>query len=279
MAVTEVHLAHIEAEETAVARRYTETWVVRCNAVENGKTILDASGLPQYGDSYSGDSQATVVNRRPVLDAKSPRVWSVTILYDTSSDGSVETGDPITDPPDVVWDWQESTKPLVRDLNNVKVVNTAGERFDPPIVQPEFIGVLRYVRNERTFDIAQAKLYANVVNSDVFWGYSPGLCLMRPWKAEYSRRNNLAFVKITREILFKDTKWDEPIESFGFNESYVDGGTTKLKRIKLPYPNGEDCVNPAPLNAAGAYAGASADAYKIQFKRFNVMPFGPLALT
>lgn len=103
-------------------------------------------------------------------------VWEITLNYSTQA---VEAGrrlapNPLTRPAIRSWGSMEYQRPMVIDYNGTPILNTMGEKFDPPYEETVCCLVLSVKRNEPVFNHNLALYYANTVNNDTFYGAAPG---------------------------------------------------------------------------------------------------------
>jgi hypothetical protein len=127
-------------EETHVYRVQFSNTFARAIEAQNAKGDPDAhDGMPDYTSQLiASDGTATgiyVTKREAKQNKDDKSVWDVFITYSAGSETSKSK------PPTVTGKWNvlTSTNPIARtynimqDTNNLPVVNSSGEPFDPPL--------------------------------------------------------------------------------------------------------------------------------------------------
>lgn len=155
-----------------VNRRYRRTQIVITNDINDGPEVILASGtLPTIGNSYTLgndlDTLAVCIDQQ-VEPTENPFVWRVVSLYDSARVVDLALSNPLNLPAEVSWDFTNYDFALQRDGAGIPLKNSSGERFDPPVTIEDSRPVLRVSRNEASYNQANAILYQNAVNTDVF---------------------------------------------------------------------------------------------------------------
>jgi hypothetical protein len=152
------------------------------------------------------------------------------------------------------------------------MTNSAGQTFDPPIVEdkPIMVGVL--TKNLTTFNLAIARSYSGAVNSDVFCGFAPRYCLLKSWTGERIFESNVWYWRHTFEVWFNDTEWDEDILDQGLG--YLDGGELTAATDPNDYTHGQ----PVRLDGSGGIIASAATASHYRKFRYTEkeLPFSVL---
>ena len=90
-------------------------------------------------------------------------VWNITSHY--APFRPWEHQDPLSRWPRVTFPFRPYREPLLRDINNVPIQNSAKQPFDPPLEEEYFYLCVDIARNVSTFDPTAAWDYKNSVNS------------------------------------------------------------------------------------------------------------------
>lgn len=314
-------------------REYTQIWKVETDSPHDGpKTVKAHPAIPQYGQSYvtnnENDPQAFVNDRNAELidGAENNKLWHVTITFSTATNAnSGQPGPGVVVPPiqeidlapQIEWDSIEHTVPayfayeallynsvtgqLEKNIqprfNNgvVAICNSALDLFDPPIERDEAQLVLRLNRALGSYDGVAYHRYANVLNSDTWYGFPPKSLLMKPIKAVAVFDKGLAYWRVSVEIHvrfdlhFKDV-WDSGVREFltkqdiennpkdhkgkdpGYNHIKNKDGTFVAENVLLD-GKGHALVPP----------GQALDLREMEprlwrFRVERMLPFGPLQL-
>ncbi|GHT26800.1 hypothetical protein FACS18942_04910 [Planctomycetales bacterium] len=76
-------------------------------------------------------------------------------------------------------DVEYKEMPFEKDVRtNAFIVNSAGQKFIPPVSYRKAVTVYSLTRTEYINPIAKSRIYRNVVNSDTWYGAAPGTVLM-----------------------------------------------------------------------------------------------------
>jgi hypothetical protein len=196
-------------------RRYTRVFVVITDdpCITSGD-VGNAGGLPLMfdplivpnnlaADQFFTDAGARVTEIRPREDSENPYRWEVEIHYDSNCpDADQGTPDPLDRAPIYAWDNEVVEEPVVIDLDNNRIMNSAATPFNPPPTRPVAYDVLTITRYERDYP-ANAADFAFATNVDTFMGYDPGLARMDPIKAVPVQENAEDLFKVTYTIRFR----------------------------------------------------------------------------
>lgn len=230
--------------------------------------------LPKMDDYYSIDNEYInglwVESIDPRRSSESPREWDVRIGYSSevektlAGEGQGSNSPSGTTPaaggklaPDplkrrtiinydrvarkqiVEYDWSLDTTPIVPVLIKRAIVNSAGERFDPPL-EDDFYNLLIHVEKHTTvaaYDPKKAADLQGSVNSDVFSfthlgvlrEFPAGTAKLNQWTAEESEEQGIVTLKNKFEIEIQYPNWDWEILNRGSYSVKGDGTHTILK--------------------------------------------------
>lgn len=158
-----------------------------------------------------------------------PFHFRVMVNYDCTLDIDTQTPiSPLLQPPEISLTFAGSNEPIDTDTLGLPITNSAGESFDPPIIKDHSDMVLRYSRNEQTFNMLVAGDYKDAVNSDTFLGFAPGHVLCTVFVSEQMRAANLIYYRVRYEFRIR---YDEvkARDASGDIQTYVFGW---IKRIR-----------------------------------------------
>ena len=102
--------------------------------------------------------------------------WIVVVEYGPYSSlwaGGGPKQNPLLQPIDVSWSQRSQEIVVDIDINGNAIMNTAGDRFDPPLMEDDPRFVLTVIRNEQSFNQSIQVQYRNAINADPFAGYDP----------------------------------------------------------------------------------------------------------
>jgi hypothetical protein len=222
--IAEQEQRHGSADDKAV-REYQRVFVVTCSTLADGPlTVRLAPGIPRIFDSYVGFAGAEVditafcvhIDVRPL----GPFVWQVTARYSSQQDRpqDQQNDNPLLRAPDFEWDAVPEERPLARDENGDDVVNSANERFDPPLQFEDWCPLYIVTRNESSYSPSQTILYQNSVNTDVFQSSAPRTVRLRARKATRRVENGFVFWSVRYEFIFRRDGWDLRILDQGYRD-------------------------------------------------------------
>lgn len=253
------------------------TFLVLVSSVDDPPILAEtADGIPRLGEAYPGYEFLRVSKVDAAVDSTSELVYIVNVDYSNSVSGneSGDTENPLLQPPEISWDFEESNEPVYQDGDGIPILNSAGQTFDPPIELEVADPVLTITRNESSFNAAMAVLYANVVNSDSFWG-PPGQAKMKPITASRGFKNNIYYWRVTYRIVFRP---NYPNGNSGWTRNILDEGRYELKNTAngpqlIPIMNaGAPASDPVLLDGSGSVLAVGSDPI-FRFVRPRRLPF------
>lgn len=210
-------------------RNYTRRFQVMTDDKRVGPLeVIFAPGIPRLYSSYLSfdtneiDFFAICRSVVPVQDADDWQLWSVTCEYDTQSSsefgnvagqpgtigqpgaggGSGAAGDPTQEPPAYEWTSETKEVALVVDIEGDPILNSVGLPFDPPPTTPIAWPVLRYSRNELTYDRDEKAQYFYKTNTTEFLGAGPGKVLCKPITGSSRYIGPYRFFRVNYEFHF-----------------------------------------------------------------------------
>lgn len=181
IAVSEIFEERTGEWGTSEGRNFVRCFLVETNSLLDGPNVAIGSVGINRGDAYTppGNQFEWDLNsyaNRLSATLQDPLWWRVTIEYGPYSSlfaGGGPTQNPLLMPIDVSWSVSAHEYPADVDINGNAILNTAGDPYDPPLVEEEKRHILTVVRNEASYDPSLDQVYENAINSDDFAGYAP----------------------------------------------------------------------------------------------------------
>lgn len=234
---------------------FTRTFLVTTNSVSDGPiTVSYAAGVPadfstwRYGTeehewAYLKKKDAKRYDHSPALGEY---YWWVTCQYETSDEE--ENDDPLSDPPKISYDWEETEELLKGDYTpytsalegkqgpHDAVRNSAGEIFSEQPTRPVTHQIIRVTRNEHIATDLKGlfSAYENTVNKEIWKGYG-GRSLRLRIKADVEYRDKgenpkrkEPYLKVTYEFVHRRDKWDLQLLDHGSYYLDLPNSTDKL---------------------------------------------------
>lgn len=206
-------------------REYMRTFQVLTDSVYTSQLLVreaTAFGLPAMfagyisADGSEFDTYALVSRISARQDEENGFLWNVEVQYSTQANDPDRVIDPVTgqpiddpllEPQEIEWSFQQFQKPLERDLDNIAIASSAGGKFDPAIVVDDSRLVVRITKNEPTFIVAVAILYQDAVNDDWFFGSAPGTAKIASLRGVKQSKYGRVYYQNTYEIHFRREGW------------------------------------------------------------------------
>lgn len=175
--------------------------------------------------------------------------------------------------------WGNATYQLAadRDRNGDPILNTAGLRFEPPLVVDGNRPILRIVRNEPFFDPAIAAQFSDAVNEFAFFGEDPKTWKCKPILAEleFNRDCGTAdgyYYVVTYEFEYNRETWVQHVLEQGLRELDSSGNRVPITENGLPV------TEPVPLDADGHKLAASGTPIYTDWEVYPLVDFALLNL-
>jgi hypothetical protein len=154
-------------------RSYYETYIVRTNsALDDGRVVEGANGLPPMGQQYPEDAGAVVTERDPQQIDDHDYVWEVYVAYTSPPAGQYPGTGAVISVEDRVplHYWTSRTYRVfpTEDLDGKPFTNSAGDFYDPPPPMLKHNRVLTILLSALTHNEAIADAYLDSTNTDAF---------------------------------------------------------------------------------------------------------------
>ena len=202
--------------------------------------------------------------------------WTVTAEYSSALEMNE---DPTQDAMQIRVYTEQFQKPAVFDKDGNKIVNSAGDPFDPPLMMDDSRRVISLVRNVAAYP-SWVLTYQDAVNSDTFTvrgiTYAVGVGKVQSVSISDAQvRNGYPFYTLEVLIHLQKNGWILQPLDVGFRE--LDYAGTSLINILNPGDN-ERPSAPVPLDGAGRALDnpSTTNNVLLSFPVYNTQPFSVL---
>jgi hypothetical protein len=259
--VREQFLGREGSGDSKAQREYKRWWKVGVDSLlYDAYTILTAPGLPLLFSVYVGsDGVVDPLGARLhkyTSEHADDFVWHVTAHYSNQPrantgrgrDGTEQAGDknPLNRPTEISSDGVTFEKPIDFTPDGVAIVNSVGERFDPPVTRDDVRRTFLFVRVEAQPN-PLADTYKDVVNSDTWLGRPPGTAKLGMIKEQRADENGQLFWKVSYPISVDLDGWDARTMDVG--TKWLDAAGTSHQVFRDAYDH--DISGQQPLNGEG----------------------------
>ena len=264
------------------AREYTKTFIVKTNSTGDGPlTIMRDPRLPQRwrtiyatGNEIDLGAICTDVNPKQIDDdGQGNSIWEVPCQFaKATKESQEEEENPLLRPAEVSWDGATYQDRLEYDLDGHAILNAAGDPYEEGLVVDRTRQILSITRNELRYDYELAQSYADVLNSDTFYGRAAGSAKMTMPKS--SR-------KVEGKWIYWQTRYEIHFSRLGWSFLKLNQGPHYLDEDGVKKPNTMDGVattKPVLLAADGTKLADEADPIFNTFVGYPSLAFAPLAL-
>jgi hypothetical protein len=128
------------------------------------------------------------------------------------------------------------------------IVNAAGDPFDPPATRLNYLPVVRFIRNEATFDAVKAITYGNTLNKTMWNGLYAKQVWLKPIEATHEVQS--ADGLDAPEILYWRVRYTFVLKAQGWDLCLLNIGPNYLNQPATSKPTD---TNPATGQPYGAY--------------------------
>jgi len=258
------------------------------------------------GSDYDADAVATGVTW--ARDKKQPKLWRARVTYtvmpgiDTTGGGgaditsyspSVRTWKIPYE--EVVWmarrqlvgtTWTAPAETFTVAMARARelVRNSVNEMFATGIATLKHALAVELGFYSWNYSLTQADAYEDVVNSDTFWGFSPGTVKMVSISGASTSVQNSVVYRVSYEFHIRSDGWGEPIADHGYNQHTATGSVPTGVRAVLDNL-GRTKATPSLLDGAGYAAGGvsapiavGGTPYLVKWHHLEAAPFLTLGL-
>jgi len=261
-------------DETTSTQGFTRVFQVEIDAISATveSDILANASIPAIGAAHPAYSAVKCIRRRiKLVDDDDFLTWEVECEYALPTPGRNNiSSNPINDPPRISFGSAQYTRVVERayqsgdtiDDPSEAVLNSAGQPFDPPVVQEEENMVISITRNERTIDPADLVTYRNTINSASITiagvviaehrGRMRSIMASKAWDT-----SGTAYWQVSYEIEIATATHIREILDAGYYERNSSGLVPILDKGDNPEP----ITEPAPLDGSGGEGDPTSPVY------------------
>lgn len=236
MALAHRHLIKQSGGENKDGPTYTLVYDIATTTDADGPGMVQTYSGWSYGDLYvignDSDPRARVISIATDQLGTNRRHWTVTVEF--GDPGEEDQENPLNDPPDVSWDYEDRQQAIDRDFNGVWLRNSAGDPFEEIVYVDDFRRKLTITRKEASFPIAVADALGNRLNAATWQGYPAKQVKLQPITAQKAYHTNIgAYWVVKYDFTFAPiaADWKRYIRDTGIHE--IDLITGYKRRIIL----------------------------------------------
>ena len=242
MAFKRKQLLIITGSETIEGPEYEMVWHILTDTVDDGPFAVRTYVGYKYGDVYSYGNEldilaiCTRISEQPMGSSKVD--WEVKVNFtrppkEEAGERS-ESDNPLLDPPQVEWGYEDRKRTVFVDVNGKPIVNPVGDTYDELIEIDDFRRTLTVVRNEQDFPRALADALSNKTNKTPWNTYAPKTVKLKPITATRQWNTAIgAYWAVRYEFVMAaiGETWDSDLVSKGFNHYETAGDPDTKQRI------------------------------------------------
>lgn len=302
LSVEEVHQGRDSSEGTEGEGSYIRAFrVIVAHSQVTAKTVRDADGIPEIGDTYSvtynsvttEDTSSVAVDKHAFHpDPDSQTLWHVVVSYDRS-------GKPSGDTKTARWTTQKYTRPAFRTVNasglinqadGDPIVNSAGDPFVPPveIEESRLVYHRSYWVADGLWDEDELQEYKDAINSNTVTigtrTFAARTLRITEIDGVRAKRGNAYWWQVSLVVEVREETWDVYLQDRGFRHINETGDlveTTDCAGQPLSEPaflDGDGGLL-VPCEDAGALSGSYPDPVILDpFQVYRLKSFGGLDL-
>jgi hypothetical protein len=251
-------------------REYTKVFTVITDSASDGiMAVGNAAGIPKKGDTYywqgESDGGALCQSVTPRQESNSEYVWQVTCSYSSDSGGGKGNTDrqnpiydvpnPLARPPEVTWSSWVENEIVTHDVNDKPILLPTGAPYYPPLQRKRKRRMVMVIKSEADYPIALSQNYEQSVNSDSFFGGSPGTVMLEDVSATAQFDQNQFYWRVRYEFRFRTEGWKQEVLRAGtFTLEHVTssgGGSLGYEPVLPQDRNGIYHTNPILMDEDG----------------------------
>lgn len=217
---------------------------------DDGTVAGSAAGLPTPYSAHPNDPASLAKSMSVSQDAISPRRWTVTVEYSTTTQEREEEDNPLDEPVKRSWSCVKTTRIVDKDTDGNAVLNPAGDPYDPPIEIPRSLIKVKFVRNEPSFSGALIRAFVDKINSGPWGGAATGNVRCDDISAEEAFKKGVSYFVVSYEFTEDPQGWNPAPLAQGFRELQALGGDGEFP-VKILGEDGKEIDKPVPLDADG----------------------------
>lgn len=293
-------------------RTYTRIFEVRTDDPNDDAFTAGAgTGIPRNGEEHPSDPFATMIDISAEQMEDDFTLWVVTCLYESSPPEDQQrealtydaNGDPAENP-GASGNFEREDNPLLRPASwrtthekvmevvyrgvtdfgwivpGPAVVNSAGDPFDPPLMEERSYKVVTITKNVAldnpilSWDIQED--YQDSVNSDEYRGRRIGTLKIDAIDVESAIENRLSYAIVHVIVKFRPDGWKRSIIDAGYREIVLidpDGGGPQEFPQHIRDQWGNLIGSPKLLDGSGQQLPFGEDPVFLTFQTKRSMPF------
>lgn len=279
-------------EQGRQVTRHTRTFQVILNSGGSGADAAAAGAVLAQAPLRSEHPEAPLARAKSLRgrsESDDDKKWFVDVEYDTDTPSQDEhdqehPDNPLDEPWEVDFDFEQFGKPLDRDADGNAVTNSADEPFDPAPEVDDGRLVLRITRNEAEYPTATALAYKNKVNSDTFYGAPAGYVKAKPIRGTRQTKRLqdgqlLSYYRVSYEFHFRgsdEEDWDAHLLDQGYRELVDMGGAIGQVYLNITDRDDMPLNQPTLLDGAGAKLPHGGTPVFRDFKAYKRLAFSAL---
>lgn len=266
----------------------TGTMHFSCQVAEGSETISHAeikadSRVPKRNDTCPWDSVCVCRKIDVRQDGDFPQLFKIDVFYSNQPLGGEEpdrTDDdnPLNHAADISWDSEEVREALTKDLDNKRIVNSAGQRFETAVEAVRRRRVITVVKNLETWNDSIAIAFEECVNSAAFLGYAARTVMCKKIAARRVFSSNMYYFQVTFIFVWDRLGWKTRVVDIGRAKAItfdVNGNASEWEAFTDN--SGIPLTSDVLLNGSGAKLTA-ATPYIHEFRVHNEANFASLPL-
>jgi hypothetical protein len=207
-------------------------------------------------------------------ESEDGKSWIIRVEYGPIDAAGGDTTDATLAKPQITWDYVGSEQIVDEDIEGRPVVNSAYDRFDPPLTREVKRPVLTIISQEEHFDFIEAFVYQDAINGNAFLAFGDeGLWRVTKYTGASTTKldakgNDVTVWNVTREWTFDRNGWIRPILNQGMRQlnQNRDGWAPILVR-------GQPISSPVLLDTTGHELPAGADPIYGFYLTYPVLDF------
>ncbi len=272
MALVRKRLIEWTGGENKDGPTYELVYAITVDDVNEGPLTVRSYTGWVYGQVYTNGAETDAlarcvsINEKPVGTSRLDWLVTVSFARPATEQSGEESENPLTDPIQIEWGYEDRQISVERDVNGVWICNDAKDRYDEIILADDFRRTLTITRNEASFPKSLADALSNRLNAATWNGYAAKTVKLKPITASraYNRAIGLYWV-VRYEFQFAPVggDWKRYILNAGLNEIVSGNKRRILDDEKNPV------TVPYPLDATGARLAVAGTPI---FKSYELIP-------
>lgn len=249
---------------------YTRTWTVVTDDPKTGGATVKNAVPVSVGHIYQTETEydetAACLRKNATCVSKDGKRWNVTVEYGSKEKSKT----PLEELPKYHIGGQPATTNVDYNVFGNAIINSAEDAYSSPVVKQTKRTTMTVVVNKawNAFDISMPREYADVTNSNWFFGAAPGTlkCTITGDSATHDEIGQYWIVKYEFEHSNDPKGWDSVTLDAGFN--HIENG--KKKKIMI---EGKTPSEPVLLDGKGGILPKDGQPQFRYDRIYNRVPF------